>query len=96
MYKAIRPIAAEIGMLSRWPALCKPHRRTGCRWRRWPRRSAREYLVASTFVGKSTGSGDTKLTGRSIKAGKQINPDASLTPGINLRFAKAQGVFGVF
>jgi hypothetical protein len=56
--------------------------------------SSREYLIAGTFTGKITGGGKTKLTGGSIEAGEQIgcgiisdeteiNPGASLTPGLS-------------
>jgi hypothetical protein len=55
--------------------------------------SSREYLVAGTFIGKITGGGKTKLTGGSMEAGEQIgcgiisdeteiNPGASITPGL--------------
>jgi MspA len=54
--------------------------------------SSREYLVAGTFTGKSTGGGKTKLGGGSLEAGEQIgcgiisdeteiNPGAAITPG---------------
>jgi hypothetical protein len=57
--------------------------------------SSREYLISGTFTGAITGGGKTKLTGGSMEAGEQIgcgiisdeteiNPGASLTPGINL------------
>src|ERR1700716_1773498 len=57
--------------------------------------SSREYLVAGTFTGKITGGGKTKLTGGSMEAGEQIrcgiisdeteiNPGASITPGLAL------------
>jgi len=56
--------------------------------------SSREYLIAGTFTGKITGGGKTKLTGGSMEAGEQIgcgiisdeteiNPGASLTPGLS-------------
>ena len=56
--------------------------------------SSREYLIAGTFTGKITGGGKTKLTGGSIEAGEQIgcgiisdeteiNPGASITPGLS-------------
>jgi hypothetical protein len=55
--------------------------------------SSREYLVAGTFTGKITGGGKTKLTGGTLEAGEQIgcgiisdeveiNPGASITPGL--------------
>lgn len=55
--------------------------------------SSREYLVAGTFTGKVTGGGKTKLTGGTLEAGEQIgcgiisdeteiNPGASITPGL--------------
>ncbi|HEX4587483.1 MAG TPA: MspA family porin [Mycobacterium sp.] len=55
--------------------------------------SSREYLVAGTFTGKIGGGGKTKLGGGSLEAGEQIgcgiisdeteiNPGASLTPGL--------------
>jgi hypothetical protein len=57
--------------------------------------SSREYLISGTFTGTISGGGKTKLTGGSMEAGEQIgcgiisdetevNPGASLTPGINL------------
>ena len=57
--------------------------------------SSREYLISGTFTGTITGGGKTKLTGGSMEAGEQIgcgiisdeteiNPGASLTPGIEL------------
>jgi hypothetical protein len=56
--------------------------------------SSREYLIAGTFTGKITGGGKTKLTGGTLEAGEQIgcgivsdeteiNPGASITPGIS-------------
>jgi hypothetical protein len=56
--------------------------------------SSREYLIAGTFTGKITGGGKTKLTGGSLEAGEQIgcgiisdeteiNPGASITPGLS-------------
>jgi hypothetical protein len=56
--------------------------------------TSREYIIAGTFTGKITGGGKTKLTGGSMEAGEQIgcgiisdeteiNPGASLTPGMN-------------
>jgi hypothetical protein len=56
--------------------------------------SSREYLIAGTFTGKITGGGKTKLTGGSMEAGEQIgcgiisdeteiNPGASITPGLS-------------
>src|SRR3954453_4626205 len=68
--------------------------------------SSREYLIAGTSTGKTTGGGKIKLTGGSMEAGEQIgcgiisdeveiNPGASFTPSINLPFTKAQGGFGV-
>lgn len=55
--------------------------------------SSREYLIAGTFTGKITGGGKTKLTGGTLEAGEQIgcgiisdeveiNPGASITPGL--------------
>ncbi len=57
--------------------------------------TSREYLISGTFTGTITGSGKTKLTGGTMEAGEQIgcgiisdedevNPGASLTPGLNL------------
>jgi len=57
--------------------------------------TSREYLIAGTFTGKISGGGKTKLTGGSMEAGEQIgcgiisdeteiNPGASITPGIAL------------
>ena len=62
--------------------------------------SSREYLVAGTFIGKITGGGKTKLSGGSMEAGEQIgcgiisdeteiNPGASINPGINIPFTNA-------
>ena len=56
--------------------------------------SSREYLISGTFTGTITGGGKSKLTGGSMEAGEQIgcgiisdeaeiNPGASLTPGLN-------------
>jgi hypothetical protein len=56
--------------------------------------SSREYLIAGTFTGTVTGGGKTKLAGGTLEAGEQIgcgiisdedevNPGASLTPGIS-------------
>jgi MspA len=56
--------------------------------------SSREYLISGTFTGTITGGGKTKLTGGSMEAGEQIgcgiisdeteiNPGASLTPGLS-------------
>jgi hypothetical protein len=56
--------------------------------------SSREYLIAGTFTGKITGGGKTKLAGGSMEAGEQIgcgiisdeteiNPGASITPGLS-------------
>jgi hypothetical protein len=56
--------------------------------------SSREYLIAGTFTGTVTGGGKTKLAGGSLEAGEQIgcgiisdedeiNPGASITPGIS-------------
>jgi hypothetical protein len=56
--------------------------------------SSREYLISGTFTGTITGGGKTKLTGGTMEAGEQIgcgiisdeveiNPGASLTPGLN-------------
>jgi hypothetical protein len=67
--------------------------------------SSREYLIAGTFTGKITGGGKTKLTGGSLEAGEQIgcgiisdeteiNPGASLTPGIGIPLAGNDPVFG--
>ncbi len=55
--------------------------------------SSREYLISGTFTGTITGGGKTKLAGGSMEAGEQIgcgiisdeeeiNPGASLTPGL--------------
>jgi hypothetical protein len=68
--------------------------------------TSREYLVAGTFLGKVSGGGKTKLTGGSMEAGEQIgcgiisdetevNPGASLTPGIGIPLANNDPVFGV-
>jgi MspA protein len=57
--------------------------------------TSREYLISGTFTGTITGGGKTKLTGGTMEAGEQIgcgiisdedevNPGASLTPGLNL------------
>src|SRR3954470_19554196 len=57
--------------------------------------TSREYLISGTFTGTITGGGKTKLTGGAMDAGAQIgcgiisdedevNPGASLTPGLNL------------
>ena len=57
--------------------------------------TSREYIIAGTFTGKISGGGKTKLTGGSMEAGEQIgcgiisdeteiNPGASITPGIAL------------
>ena len=57
--------------------------------------TSREYLIAGTFTGKISGGGKPKLTGGSMEAGEQIgcgiisdeteiNPGASITPGIAL------------
>lgn len=57
--------------------------------------TSREYLISGTFTGTISGSGKTKLNGGSMEAGEQIgcgiisdedevNPGASLTPGLNL------------
>ncbi|HYO05069.1 MAG TPA: MspA family porin [Mycobacterium sp.] len=59
--------------------------------------SSREYLISGTFTGTITGGGKTKLTGGSMEAGEQIgcgiisdeveiNPGASITPGIGIPF----------
>ncbi|WP_422748837.1 MspA family porin [Mycobacterium sp. WMMD1722] len=59
--------------------------------------SSREYLVGGTFTGTISGSGSTKLNGGTFEVGEQIgcgiisdeteiNPGASLTPGISLPF----------
>ncbi len=56
--------------------------------------SSREYLIAGTFTGTVTGGGKTKLAGGTLEAGEQIgcgiisdedevNPGASLTPGLS-------------
>jgi len=56
--------------------------------------SSREYLISGTFTGTITGSGKTKLAGGTMEAGEQIgcgiisdeteiNPGASITPGIS-------------
>lgn len=56
--------------------------------------SSREYLISGTFTGTVTGGGKTKLTGGTLEAGEQIgcgiisdeveiNPGASITPGIS-------------
>lgn len=68
--------------------------------------SSREYLVTGTFTGKITGGGSTKLAGGTLEAGEQIgcgiisdeteiNPGASITPGINIPFTNATSGFGV-
>lgn len=69
--------------------------------------SSREYLIAGTFTGTVTGGGETKLTGGTLEAGEQIgcgiisdeveiNPGASLTPGIAIPFTgNATAGFGV-
>jgi hypothetical protein len=57
--------------------------------------TSREYLISGTFTGTITGGGKTKLNGGTMEAGEQIgcgiisdedevNPGASLTPGLNL------------
>ena len=57
--------------------------------------SSREYLISGTFTGTITGGGKTKLTGGSMEAGEQIgcgiisdeveiNPGASITPGLTV------------
>ncbi|MDT5314035.1 MAG: hypothetical protein QOE74_3055 [Mycobacterium sp.] len=57
--------------------------------------SSREYLISGTFTGTITGGGKTKLAGGTIEAGEQIgcgiisdeteiNPGASLTPGLGV------------
>ncbi|MGB8404029.1 MAG: MspA family porin [Mycobacterium sp.] len=57
--------------------------------------TSREYWVAGTFTGTISGGGKTKLAGGTLEAGEQIgcgiindeyevNPGASLTPGIGL------------
>jgi len=67
--------------------------------------TSREYLIAGTFTGKISGGGKTKLTGGSMEAGEQIgcgiisdedevNPGATLTPGIGIPFASNDPVFG--
>jgi hypothetical protein len=67
--------------------------------------SSREYLVAGTFTGKITGGGKTKLAGGSFEAGEQIgcgiisdeteiNPGASITPGVGIPFANNDPVVG--
>jgi MspA len=67
--------------------------------------TSREYLIAGTFTGKISGGGKTKLTGGSMEAGEQIgcgiisdeteiNPGASITPGIGIPFANNDPVFG--
>jgi MspA len=56
--------------------------------------SSREYLIAGTFTGTITGGGKTKLGGGTLEAGEQIgcgiisdeteiNPGASITPGLS-------------
>jgi MspA len=68
--------------------------------------SSREYLVAGTFTGKITGGGKTKLNGGSLEAGEQIgcgiisdeeeiNPGASINPGINIPFTNATAGPGI-
>ena len=55
--------------------------------------SSREYLISGTFTGTITGGGKTKLSGGTMEAGEQIgcgiisdeteiNPGASITPGL--------------
>ena len=57
--------------------------------------SSREYLISGTFTGTITGGGKTKLAGGSMEAGEQIgcgiisdeeeiNPGASITPGLTV------------
>jgi len=57
--------------------------------------TSREYWVAGTFTGTVTGGGKSKLTGGTLEAGEQIgcgilndeeeiNPGASLSPGLSL------------
>jgi hypothetical protein len=59
--------------------------------------SSREYLISGTFTGTITGGGKTKLAGGSLEAGEQIgcgiisdeeevNPGATLTPGLAAGF----------
>jgi hypothetical protein len=67
--------------------------------------TSREYLIAGTFTGKISGGGKTKLAGGSMEAGEQIgcgiisdeteiNPSASLTPGIGIPLVSNDPVFG--
>ncbi|MGB3484565.1 MAG: MspA family porin [Mycobacterium sp.] len=67
--------------------------------------SSREYLVSGTFTVKVTGSGRSTLTGGALDAGIQIgcgiisdeteiNPSATLTPGIGIPFTGANSTMG--
>lgn len=67
--------------------------------------SSREYLVSGTFTVKVTGSGSSTLTGGSLDAGIQIgcgiisdeteiNPSATLTPGIGIPLTGANSTLG--
>ncbi len=62
--------------------------------------TSREYLVSGTYTAEITGAGTTTLTGGTLEAGQQIgcgiineeyemNPNASLTPSINVPFVGA-------
>jgi len=65
--------------------------------------TSREYWVAGTFTGTVSGGGKSKLTGGTLEAGEQIgcgiindeeeiNPGASLTPGLSLVALPTLGV----
>jgi hypothetical protein len=67
--------------------------------------SSREYLASGTFTVEVAGSGSTSLTGGSLDAGIQIgcgiisdetelNPSATLTPGIGIPFTGANSTLG--
>ena len=67
--------------------------------------TSREYLASGTFTVKVTGAGSTSLTGGSLDAGIQIgcgiisdetelNPTASLTPGIGIPLTGANSTLG--
>lgn len=67
--------------------------------------SSREYLVSGTFIVDVAGSGSTSLAGGSLDAGVQIgcgiisdetelNPSATLTPGIGIPFTGANSTLG--
>ena len=67
--------------------------------------TSREYLASGTFTVKVAGSGSTSLTGGSLDAGIQIgcgiisdetelNPTASLTPGVGIPLTGANSTLG--